>query len=260
MPRCARCDAEIHDDATACATCAADAETTAPRHPIAALVPTSPLPAATAGGAVRELAIGLALTGVVAVATFGWLAMRRPDGAAVSEPASSATRPVAAAAAAPLETAGSTLGRPATAAWTDANRDRWVTRHPRHAAWEVSATRPVGVWMDAVRPLLVVRCEGRRTDVFVYTESAAAIEPQDENHSVRIAFDGKPLTQERWMDSSEHDALFAPDGRAFAERLRTTQTLRFGFTPHNAAPVTTEFDVRGFDAVAARLAKTCGWR
>jgi hypothetical protein len=110
-----------------------------------------------------------------------------------------------------------------------------------------------------VRPLLVVRCLPRTTDVFVFTQSAALIEAQTEDHTVVFSFDDEPETRELWPDAAEHDALFAPDGAAFAKRLLTASTLRFGFTPHNAAPVTAHFQVGGLRNQVEPVSKTCRW-
>jgi hypothetical protein len=141
--------------------------------------------------------------------------------------------------------------------WSNAHQARWVSNHPKSAAFELAADRDVPVWMRRVQPLLVVRCLARKAEVFVFTDSPARIEPQDENHTVSVAFDDDAATTERWMDSEEHDALFAPDGASFAHRLARSHTLRFGFTPHNAAPVTVQFTTRGFDTVLERVSEKC---
>jgi hypothetical protein len=114
--------------------------------------------------------------------------------------------------------------------------------------------------MREVRPLLVVRCLPKTTEVFVFTQSAALIEAQTEDHTVVYSFDDEPETRELWPDAAEHDALFAPDGAAFAKRLMTARTLRFGFTPHNAAPVTAHFHVSGLRDMAEPAANNCGGR
>jgi hypothetical protein len=111
--------------------------------------------------------------------------------------------------------------------------------------------------MRRVRPLLVVRCLARKADVFVFTDWPARIEPEDENHTVHVAFDNEGGTTERWMDSEEHDALFAPEGLSFARRLAHSHTLRFGFTPHNAAPVTVQFTTSGFDKILEHVSQKC---
>jgi hypothetical protein len=142
--------------------------------------------------------------------------------------------------------------------WTSKHQARWAGTTRKTAVMEVAAERPVAVWNDTVTPLLIVRCMDKRTDVFVYTETAARIEAEDENHTVKIALDDDAASHERWPDSVEHDALFAPDGASLARRLMTAGTLRFSFTPHNAAPVTAVFNVHGLAEQLKPVAKHCG--
>lgn len=129
--------------------------------------------------------------------------------------------------------------------WTSTGQARWVNPSRIAAAFEVAAERPVAIWNGTVTPTLVVRCNKGRVDAFVFTSSAARIEAEDENHTVKLEFDARPAAHERWPDSVEHDALFAPDGRAFVEQLASAQALRFTFAPHNAGPAAAVFDVRG---------------
>jgi hypothetical protein len=141
-----------------------------------------------------------------------------------------------------------------------ANDARWVGNTRRSLALELPAHNKVSVWMREVQPLLVVRCMAGTIDVFVYTDSASAIEPKTEDHTVRYAFDDEAEARELWQDSSEHDALFAPDGAAFARRLMEVRTFRFGFTPHNAAPVTAHFQVSGLRERLVPAVRECGWK
>ena len=99
---------------------------------------------------------------------------------------------------------------------------------------------------------------GRGPEVFVVTESAMKIEPQSDDHTVTFGFDNEPTASERWPDSEEHDALFARDGAAFADRIMRAETLRFGFTPHNAAPVVAQFNVTGLRPLLEPAARECG--
>ena len=142
--------------------------------------------------------------------------------------------------------------------WSSANASRWVGGARKSVALELPAINKVQVWMRHVRPVLVIRCSSGSTEAFVFTDSAARMEPQDEDHTVRVRFDeGADLT-ERWPDSLDHDALFAPDGAAFAEQLTRARTLQFGFTPHNADPVVAHFDVTGLSDLIAPGSKQCG--
>jgi hypothetical protein len=141
--------------------------------------------------------------------------------------------------------------------WNSTNRD-WVGNQRRAVAFELPAENKVAVWQRQVQLTLVVRCVANRIDAFVFTQSAAKMEPQDGDHTVRIAFDDGAESVERWPDSDEHDALFAPDGAAFIRRLAAAQTMQFGFTPHNATPVAADFNVAGLAGVMESSAKQCG--
>ena len=201
-----------------------------------------------------ELAI-VALSIVAgAIVTVGLLMVRgaAPEAAVVQSPQPSSASPVPHLAGSP---------QPLLAPrWSVANRSRWVTNPKRHVALELAAENKVQAWMKVVEPVLVVRCMNRRVEAFVYTDTPARIERQDEDHTVGLAFDGEAQSAERWPDSADHDALFAPDGAAFTRRLMSARTLRFGFTPHNAAPVTVHFNVAGLSELLKPSARQCGWK
>jgi hypothetical protein len=144
--------------------------------------------------------------------------------------------------------------------WSNGSHSRWKSDRPKDLVLELPADNKVPVWMKSVRPMLVVRCMNKSTEVFVFTESAAQIETQDENHAVQIGFDGEPPSTERWPDSVEHDALFAPNGQAFARRLLNARTMNFAFSPHNAQPVQARFNVSGLRPLIEPAAKRCGWQ
>jgi hypothetical protein len=143
--------------------------------------------------------------------------------------------------------------------WKQADRD-WLWNVRKGAAFELRAENRVAIWQGIAQPLLVIRCEPGGMQTFVYTASALQIEPEDENHTVRITFDEEPEITERWADSNDHDALFAPDGPAFARRLMQARTLKFGYTPHNAARAVAEFHVTGLEAIVEPAAKQCQWK
>jgi hypothetical protein len=96
--------------------------------------------------------------------------------------------------------------------------------------------------------------------VFVATRSAASIEAEAGSHTVRLQIDDDAELIQQWSDSVTGQELFASDSVALARRLATAQRLRFSFTPYNAKPVAAEFAVKGFDALAPLVGKTCGWK
>jgi hypothetical protein len=142
--------------------------------------------------------------------------------------------------------------------WSSANRE-WVGGERRAVAFELPADNTVLVWQRRAHPILVIRCFKKRTEAFVFIESAAQIEPRG-GHAVRIRFDAEPEREERWPDDEEHDALFAPDGAAFARRLTAASTLQFGYKPHNSPPVVAEFHVSGLGALMAPAEAQCSSR
>jgi hypothetical protein len=217
-----------------------DAESAAPEVPAAA---PPPVPALRP---VHLLALAVAVAGGALVTLM--LMSAKP----AAHDASSAVTP-ASAPAARSRNAAPVIDPSSPPKWSSRGQARWVNPSRRHAAFEVPAERPVAVWNGTVTPVLVVRCADRRVDAFVYTNSAARIEAEDDNHTVKLAFDDEAAVHERWPDSVEHDALFAPDGRALATRLSAARSLRFTFAPHNAGPATAVFDVRGLQE---RLAQT----
>jgi len=162
----------------------------------------------------------------------------------------------AATSAAPGATAAVTA---VTHQWSREDEYRWIANHKRSVAYTLDADQQVRVWTTHVRPSLVVRCLNRKTEVFVYTETPSKMESTDGLHSVRLTFDGAAGSEERWPDSAEHDALFAPDGTALARRISSAHHLRFGFSPHNADPVQVDFELGDAATVMSHVAKTCGW-
>jgi hypothetical protein len=184
------------------------------------------------------LMIGAALIGSGAL-MISVLSARGDNAAAAPSSA-----PSTASAPAKTAPAHSSSSVEASAGWID-NTDQWTPKTRRRVAFELAAVRDTQVWMKTVRPLLVVRCVQGEIESFVYTDSAATMEPQDDDHTVRLWFDEGNQQTERWPDSSAHDALFAPDGARFAAQLMQAKTVRFGYHPHNAAPVVAQFQVAG---------------
>jgi hypothetical protein len=165
----------------------------------------------------------------------------------------------AAASPAPAAASGSPSGSEVelpSAGWVE-NRDVWLGGARKGIALEMAARNETPIWMRTVRPVLVVRCVDSRAEVFVFTDSAAAMEPQDGDHTVRIAFDGGRERSERWPDSASHDALFAPDGARLLDELGHAQAFNFGYTPHNTAPVVARFDVAGLRERLGTAARHC---
>ena len=144
--------------------------------------------------------------------------------------------------------------------WVGSRQASWANDGSKTISFELQATRDVNVWMARVRPLLIVRCLYRTTEVFVATQASASIEGQSGTHTVKLTVDTEPELVQQWTDSVSGHELFAPNGVDLARRLAHAELLRFSFTPYNAKPVTVDFVVSGFDQLAGLVGNTCGWK
>ena len=132
----------------------------------------------------------------------------------------------------------------------------WRSARPG-VRFELAADHDVAVWHKRVRPMLTVRCVSGTTEVFVTTHSAASFEPDAGLHSVRLSFNDGAAVGQQWQDSTNHEALFAPDGPAMARQIAQARKMSFLFTPFNASSVRVDFSVDGFDDHLASAAKAC---
>lgn len=144
--------------------------------------------------------------------------------------------------------------------WVGRRQATWARDGSKTIAFELQATNDVALWMQRSRPLLVVRCVSRSTEVFVAIGSAASIEPQAGSHTVRLRIDDDPELVQQWSDSESGQELFAPDSVALARRLADAQQMQFSFTPYNAGAATASFAVQGAGELVGLVANTCGWR
>lgn len=265
MKHCPTCGREIAEPASVCESCEAWAAALVQPRPDSDdfgefQPPSEPHVPAAAGAATPSVAPGaprrrlLVIAGsVAAVAVIAIAAGFARGGSASHVSAAPAATPAAAPAPA----------RPAPAApagvqrWSTENQASWVGNRRRAAAFELAAENVVKTWFGPVRPSLIVRCTAGAMETFVFTGSPMKIEPRAEGKTVTVSVDGEPMHTERWPDSDNHDALFAPDAAAFTERLRQARTLRFGYSPHNSSDVVAEFSVNGLDALLGAASKQC---
>ena len=218
-------------------------------------IPVEPVHAPRRSFLSKEMAMGMLGIAAGGVLIFALLSAR---GAASPEPAATQVQKpnVRQQKAAPA--AAQAPGAPAPR-WTS-NPAAWVGKDRRSAAFELASIGKIQVWMRQVQPMLIVRCRDKAAEAFVFTDSPAKMEPQDGDHTVRIRFDDGPELAERWPDSAEHDALFAPDSAAFVRQLVAARRMHFSFSPHNANTASMTFDVTGLAEHLTTAARQCGWK
>lgn len=269
--QCSGCAAPIDDAATMCWTCGQTIAPGDPRgesepdvpdhipivewkapHPATPIVPPQVVP----HGQPRNWSLTLVGGAGVLACVTAMVVLRSLQPAASPQPAAATApaSPAPATAAAPVVESG-----PAPT-WEGGRQATWAHDGSKTISFELKATGDVNVWMSRVRPLLVVRCLYRTTEVFVAIRSAASIEGQSGNHTVRLHIDDDPELVQQWSDSDSGQELFAPNSMALVRRLASAQRMRFSFTPYNAMPATAEFSVQGFEKLAGLVGNTCGWK
>ena len=140
--------------------------------------------------------------------------------------------------------------------WVRNEERGWRSARPG-VRFELAADHDVPVWNKRVRPVLTVRCVSGTTEVFVTTHSASSFERDAGLHTVRLSFNDGTDVGEQWQDSTNHEALFAPDGPAIARQIAQARKMSFRFTPFNASSVRVDFSVDGFDEHLVSAAKAC---
>jgi len=124
--------------------------------------------------------------------------------------------------------------------------------------YSIEANNEIHGWLARKTPLLLVRCKERSLDAYIDVGMSSSVESGDLNrHTVQIRFDDGPAKREMWSESSDNEALFAPNPRSFAKAIASTDRLRIGFTPFNADPVIVEFSTEGFAGPLKELTDTC---
>jgi zinc-ribbon domain len=265
MQICPHCAKELDDRDIMCAFCghAANAAGQTPPSPVtvvdkppAELVVVSRDAAAKAKGSSRNAILASAAIGAIAVVIF--IVPRRSNTQASVPAAAPSTAHAASGNVVAPQSAGiAPLDATSAPKWSRTRQPQWATDGSRTIGFEVEAQRVVAVYMDRVRPVLAARCISGHTEVFVVLGTAASIENGGDTHTVRVGLDDQPDVEQQWLDSTDMQALFSPDATALAARMATARRLRFAFKPFNAPPVAVEFDVHGFDAPLAAMAKTC---
>jgi len=206
--------------------------------------------------AVRSPLLMVAIVGAVmgGIATLAFVSIQPGADARIQTAAATAAAPAAAITPAPLPSAVDSMPAPT---WTGAQRASWSRDGSKTIAFHLAATRDLSVWMNKARPVLAARCLYRATEVFVILDTSASFEHDADRRTVRVQWDDEPASVQQWGVSESGRELFAPDAKAFVERMASAQRLQFGFTPFNAEPVTAEFAVAGFDRLSGLVTGTC---
>jgi type VI secretion system protein VasI len=115
-------------------------------------------------------------------------------------------------------------------------------------------------WLTIALPTLVLRCKEREIDVYVNVGTQSDVEyGRYDAATVRVRFDQNQAFDTVANESTDGDALFFQDPHGMIIAMLQNSEMVFGFTPFNADPAVTTFDLRGLKNVIEPLKQSCNW-
>lgn len=120
----------------------------------------------------------------------------------------------------------------------------------------LQAENEIEGWLKKTTPVLFVRCQEKKVDLFINVGMPADVELYGA-HTVRVRLDEAQPLKQNWGQSTDNEALFSRDAIPLAKKIAQAQTLRFEFTPFNGSPQVVTFDVRGFSEHLEKVLSTC---
>lgn len=113
------------------------------------------------------------------------------------------------------------------------------------------------------RPLLVVRCQEGKTDVFIGTGMTGRIlfgqYGQDLGTEMRMRYDNGEVFTYAMAGAENKKAYFVQDAVAEAKYMLNKRSLLVEFTPFNSNTQEFTFDLSGLGEIIAPLRKACSW-
>ncbi len=115
-------------------------------------------------------------------------------------------------------------------------------------------------WLTKTLPTLILRCKEREINVYVNVGTQSNVEyGRYDAATVRVRFDQNQAFNTVANESTDGESLFFQDPHGMIIAMLQSSEMVFGFTPFNADPVATTFDLRGLKNVIEPLKQSCNW-
>ena len=123
----------------------------------------------------------------------------------------------------------------------------------------LNANSPVTGWLnETYLPVLYIRCQEQKIDVYIAVGLQQNVEYGLYNKStVRVRFDSDTAETFITNHSTDNQALFFKNPTSMMNEILKHQTMVFGFTPFNASPVETSFNLNGVTDAIKPLLEDC---
>lgn len=146
--------------------------------------------------------------------------------------------------------------------------DQWIVEEgtspmddSRTVTVRLEAENTVKGWLTNERPWLIIRCLENKTELAVLTGMSSSVEYGSlHRHTVRIRLDDDKPFSEKWSESTDDKALFAPRGIALAKKIAKAKKMLFEFVPFRGKTAIVEFSVDGLNKHLKKVADACNWK
>jgi len=127
----------------------------------------------------------------------------------------------------------------------------------------IEAEKPVSGWLENdVRPVLTIRCKENTTNAYINLKMSPKTEYGSygsEYVYLTLRFDKEDAFQEKFGISTGGEAVFFPDHISYVKRMLRHKRLLIKFTPFNASPQITTFNLEGLSEKIGPLREACHW-
>jgi type VI secretion system protein VasI len=122
----------------------------------------------------------------------------------------------------------------------------------------LKAEKEISGWLTDYTPVLYIRCKEHELDLFIDVGMSQDVEYGATDYStVRIRLDSEEAQTLKMGHSTDGESLFSLDPESWIEAMMHHDKMVFGFTPFNAPPVETNFDLRGLSEAIDPLLEAC---
>lgn len=105
--------------------------------------------------------------------------------------------------------------------------------------------------------LLVIRCMDNETDVILSWPNYLG---RGNDHTVESKVDDKPIVKQKWIESTNGEAVFMPSPIKWLRTLKDARHLIVRLKPYQRGYEELEFDLNGIDDVIGRISEACKWK
>jgi len=117
-------------------------------------------------------------------------------------------------------------------------------------------------WIDhPVLPTLIIRCKEGKTDFYIVNGTSANVEyGLSDQATIRLRLDSDDPVKLVWGESTDNEALFAPNPIPLARGIVNGTKLTYEFTPFRENPAQFSFTITGIRAPLQQVADACRWK